>query len=57
VRLRVEVSDGSTVLPAPRTARPGAEDGRGFALIEALAVSWGTDSFSEGKTVWFEVGI
>jgi len=57
LRLRVEVSDGSAALPVPRDASARAENGRGLALVEALAAGWGTDLSPGGKTVWFEVGI
>lgn len=55
-RLRVEVVDGSPVLPFPRRPQAGAEDGRGLALVEALAVRWGVDARPDGKTFWFEIG-
>jgi anti-sigma regulatory factor (Ser/Thr protein kinase) len=54
-RLRVEVFDGSPVLPVQRHAAPGAEGGRGMALVEALAVRWGVEARPTGKTFWFEV--
>ena len=53
--LRVEVVDGSPVLPVQRHAAAGAEGGRGLALVEALAVRWGVDARATGKTFWFEV--
>jgi len=56
LRLRVEVFDGSPVLPVPRRAAAGAEDGRGLALVAALAVAWGADARPGGKTSWFEIG-
>lgn len=55
-RLRVEVSDDSLSLPAPRLAAVGAENGRGLALVDALAVDAGCDVRAGGKTTWFEVG-
>lgn len=54
-RLRVEVYDGSPALPAQRRAAKGDQNGRGLALVEALATTWGTDLTARGKTVWFEV--
>lgn len=53
--VRVEVHDGSTVLPAKRTATPLDEGGRGVALVEALSSCWGSHVDGDGKTVWFEV--
>ncbi|SNQ50278.1 Serine phosphatase RsbU, regulator of sigma subunit [Frankia canadensis] len=32
------------------------EDGRGLALVDALATSWGTEHHRGGKTVWFRLG-
>lgn len=57
LRLRVEVFDGSPTLPVPRGARPQDENGRGLALVQALAVAWGADAQPDGKTAWFEVGV
>ena len=53
--LRVEVSDGDPALPRPRAASTDAEGGRGLALVDALAASWGTHASPTGKVVWFEV--
>ena len=52
--LRVEIRDGSPVLPAI-TDLPGDEHGRGLRIVSALARQWGTHRLSEGKTVWFTV--
>jgi hypothetical protein len=55
---RVEVHDGSTVLPDPPT--PDDEDdelttfGRGLSIVARCAYSWGATSAPEGKVVWFE---
>ncbi|HEV3496629.1 MAG TPA: ATP-binding protein, partial [Actinomycetes bacterium] len=55
-RVRVEVGDGSTVLPHVRT--PGFDEtgGRGLALVETLSSGWGVTRTVGGKRVWFEVG-
>ncbi|GAA2148940.1 SpoIIE family protein phosphatase [Kitasatospora kazusensis] len=53
--LTVEISDGSTQLPAPRLVDSASEDGRGLFLVEALAHSWGARPTNSGKTVWFTV--
>jgi anti-sigma regulatory factor (Ser/Thr protein kinase) len=50
----VEVSDGDTAdlrLQPPSAVRP---DGRGLALVSALADDWGVESSQDGhgKTVW-----
>ena len=57
VRLRIVISDVSPVLPGPRRAKSGAEDGRGVAMVEALAVSWGVDARPDGTSFWFELGL
>jgi anti-sigma regulatory factor (Ser/Thr protein kinase) len=57
LRLRVEVFDGSPVLPVPRKAPTSAVNGRGIALVDELALAWGVDVHPDGKTLWFEVGV
>jgi len=54
-RLRVEVVDDDPGLPRPRAAQAMDEGGRGLALLEALASTWGTDARPDGKSVWFEL--
>lgn len=54
--VRIEVIDGSATLPHPRDAALLDEGGRGLALVDALASSWGAEPTGAGKTVWFEVG-
>lgn len=53
--VRVEVGDGSRALPKPRNASDDDLDGRGLALVEALAQAWGVQPTRTGKRVWFEV--
>ena len=58
--LRVEVRDAGDVLTAvpARDWDLTAEGGRGLALVEALATSWGSAANEDipiGKTVWFEI--
>jgi two-component sensor histidine kinase len=52
-RARVAVHDEESIPPHRREA--GLDGGRGLALVEALAGSWGTFSQGEGKAVWFEL--
>ena len=52
--LRVEIRDGSPVLPAIRDL-PSDEHGRGLRIVSALARQWGTRRLGPGKTVWFTV--
>jgi anti-sigma regulatory factor (Ser/Thr protein kinase) len=53
--LRVEVHDGSPVLPepVPSQADDDAETGRGLMLVDALAAEWGYYRTSDGKVVYF----
>lgn len=53
--LRVEVYDREDRAVRPRDAGDEATSGRGLALVDALATSWGTDDVDLGKVVWFEV--
>lgn len=53
---RVEVEDGSPVLPVPVPAGTSALSGRGLSLVAALTDQWGScPTASGGKTVWFEL--
>lgn len=51
--LRVEVTDGSTQMPAPRGYGAMAGTGRGLKLLEELGDRWGALPHENGKTVWF----
>ena len=51
--LQVRVRDGSSVMPARRTAGHGDESGRGLALVDTLSSDWGVDPKPDGKHVWF----
>ena len=54
--IRIEVGDGRPeVVPTPRQAAVDETNGRGMALVEACATSWGWDSDSAFKTVWAEL--
>lgn len=55
-RLRVELSDGSAILPAvAHIVREDSEHGRGMRIIEAVTARWGADLHPDGKLVWFEI--
>jgi anti-sigma regulatory factor (Ser/Thr protein kinase) len=57
-RVRVEVSNTSSILPAVSDVlmdNEQLEDGRGLAILEAVALEWGVESSGDGKAVWFEV--
>ena len=53
VTLRVEVRDGSSVLPA--IADLEDEHGQGLRLVQQLASAWGVEQRDDGKAVWFTV--
>jgi anti-sigma regulatory factor (Ser/Thr protein kinase) len=50
--LLVAVRDGSEVVPVPRQVAPLDESGRGYLLIEGIAVSWGVEDEPDDKRVW-----
>jgi anti-sigma regulatory factor (Ser/Thr protein kinase) len=56
-RARIEVADGSAILPAVRDAAHDSERGRGLHLLETLARDWGIDQRSSGKAIWFELDL
>lgn len=53
--MRVSVVDENSRHPAPVSEDPDALDGRGLALVEALASRWGVQDRALGKAVWFEL--
>lgn len=53
--VRIEVSDGSSSAPVVRHYEDEAMTGRGLALVDELATTWGVDDRTSGKAVWFEI--
>ena len=53
--LRIEVADGSPVVPTPRRTSALAGTGRGLQLVDRLANRWGVQKSRGGKTIWFEL--
>jgi anti-sigma regulatory factor (Ser/Thr protein kinase) len=53
--LRVEIADGSSVVPAVQELAADADHGRGLHLLAGLAHSWGVEETPTGKDVWFEL--
>ncbi|GAA4970223.1 hypothetical protein GCM10023225_10380 [Kineococcus glutinatus] len=53
--LRIAVGDGSTRHPTPREAGPDALGGRGLAIVDVLAESWGVRDEGDGKVVWAQL--
>nr|BEK63099.1 ATP-binding protein [Kitasatospora purpeofusca] len=55
-RLRIEVSDTSPLLPAPRRPhRPGLPGGHGLYIVQQASDRWGSVPHERGKTVWAEI--
>jgi anti-sigma regulatory factor (Ser/Thr protein kinase) len=54
--IEVRVTDGGAPdVPRPRIAGPDDPDGRGLAIVAALATRWGVDSDGLGQSVWAEL--
>lgn len=53
----VRVRDGSDQQPRPRNAAPDAGNGRGLAIVAAVADEWGVHRLARGKQVWARVPI
>jgi len=54
-RLRIGVSDRTTVVPVRKRYGKEAATGRGLLLVESMASAWGTEPSVDGKEVWFEL--
>jgi anti-sigma regulatory factor (Ser/Thr protein kinase) len=54
VRFEVEDAD-PTPIEEPRAVAPDVPNGRGLAIVDALADDWGTTETTRGKVVWFEI--
>ena len=52
---RICVEDASNEQPTVRHYETDAVTGRGLALVEELASSWGVETTATGKVVWCEV--
>lgn len=50
--VRVEVSDGSAIIPRWAPARVTATSGRGLIMVQRLSSAWGVEPRAGGKTVW-----
>lgn len=56
VALQVRVTDGGSAgEPQPRPASSEALDGRGLAIVAALASRWGVERDGLGQSVWAEL--
>jgi anti-sigma regulatory factor (Ser/Thr protein kinase) len=55
VCVRVQVGDDERRRPRIRYVPDDSENGRGMAIVDALASAWGVADVPGGKVVWFEV--
>ena len=55
--VRITVRDGSRTQPRRRHYSALATTGRGLAMIDGAAEGFGIEASSEGKAVWFELGV
>lgn len=53
--VRIGIEDAGPGWPAHRNARLDDLDGRGVAIVEALADRWGCDKSADGKITWAEL--
>jgi anti-sigma regulatory factor (Ser/Thr protein kinase) len=57
-RARVEVHDGDQARPCLRALTSDGENGRGLAIVDAVADDWGVTPLNgDGKVVWFELAL
>ncbi|MEU2378184.1 ATP-binding protein [Streptomyces misionensis] len=54
-RLRIEMHDGSRMMPARASMSCAEACGRGLHLLATLAADWGAAPTAAGKSVWCEV--
>jgi two-component sensor histidine kinase len=53
----VRVEDGSPTPPQRRPTGSRQPDGRGLAIVEAIAAEWGVEPTPRGKCVWARVPV
>jgi serine/threonine-protein kinase RsbW len=53
----IQVGDHSHELPQRRQPTPDEPSGRGLAIVDALAESWGAETDRDGKRVWARIGV
>jgi anti-sigma regulatory factor (Ser/Thr protein kinase) len=56
-RVRIAVVDENSRHPHRVSQDPDALDGRGLALVDAVALGWGVEDRPIGKAVWFELDV
>jgi anti-sigma regulatory factor (Ser/Thr protein kinase) len=55
--VRISVLDENSRHPVQVAQDPDALDGRGLALVQAVADRWGVEQRPMGKAVWFELAL
>ena len=56
--LHLEVGDAAAeIAPAPRSAGPDDEGGRGMELVEKLSTRWGWRTNEHTKVVWLDLRV
>ena len=55
--VHLSVHDGNSRLPVRPATPVDATSGRGLAMVDAVARSWGVEVDDHGKTVWCEVPV
>ncbi len=53
----VRVHDASPALPRMKRVTPSATSGRGLAIVDAIALEWGTRPTATGKQVWARIPV
>jgi anti-sigma regulatory factor (Ser/Thr protein kinase) len=53
--LRLEVRDGSGMIPRPRRYSTQATTGRGLNVVAGIAAEWGVSPEPDGKCVWARI--
>lgn len=53
--VRVELHDGSSIIPALAAAANDAERGRGLLIVDVVSRRWSVEATQSGKCVWIEL--
>jgi len=56
-RVRVEVEDGSPMMPEVQRPDGSSTIGRGLLIVKSLSRAWGAERVGAGKVVWAEMPI
>lgn len=55
--IRVEVADSASGSPTVLHPSSDREHGRGMAIVDAIASTWGAEQRGSHKVVWFELAV